>query len=971
MGYVPNLEEMMRFLVVAAAILTTLLSIGCEPKPLTVSEWGTTGYPDGLWPHEKSPLAPNPDALFGRLENGMRYVIQRNAKPEGRVSVHLNVQAGSLMEQDHELGLAHFLEHMAFNGSRNFPPGTLIPFFQKNGMAFGRDANAHTSFRETVYKLNLAEASDENLRTGLLIMRDVADGMSILPEEVDKERGVVLSEKAARDSKEHRAASRMRDILFQGTRFANEPIGEEAIIRNASAETIRGFYEAWYRPELMVLVVVGEIEPRSVEKRIIELFSDMTPRTPKPALPEWGEVRHQGLTAYADIYDTEQTIVRIRGMKPRKWDDDSEAVQRRMILEAMASSMISNRLARIREKNSGPYIKAGTSARESFNMFPYVTMSAICEGDRWRESLSVLQTELTRALEHGFLQEELDEVRTQYLRFYERQVEREADTPNENVAAMIIGCMNANRVYQNWTQTAELFTRFLNQATPEEVHKAFVSAWDTGNRIVAVTGNADIPGNNASEEVRLAWEAGQDAETAAPEKRKSVAYPYVEEPAERGNAVSRENRQLEGSDLVLREVTFANGLKLRMLPTDFATDYLAVTLHIGNGLNAVEDERFILAQVAGMANANSGFGRLAREEARRVKARKGYSVGLSVGMESFIISGSGRPKDSEAVLRAMWTEFRDPSFGQRDLDFALETLRLNDAGRRRDVPSTLGDEMRSFLFGEGLRNTPITESDANNLNLQDLQMFIRWACTRGNPVMNVVGDFNPEEFEKLAARFFGADSLKWGETAPADHIFIPDFPEGGNRIVTMDTGIGQAGVVTAFQRDLADPYDRKALATRRLLAAVLRDRLREHVREKLGASYSPSARYRVGDLTGYGLYIIKIGTQPDKVSILREAVDKTVAGLTEGNITPEELNKMRKPMLTGLKRMLDSNSTWMNLLNRTARRDLPYFAWMAQTSDVLESITAEDLNREAAEAFTTNKRAVLVVTESPAVAEAK
>ena len=338
---------MSRYLAVISLLFLAMTSCATRTAPQAPHP-DEAYWLDGLWPHEKSTLPRHDKAVYGRLPNGFRYIIQPNRKPEGRVTMHLDVQAGSLMERDDELGIAHFLEHLAFNGSKHFSAGELIPFFQRNGMAFGRDLNAHTSYQETVYKLNLSNTEQHNLDTALTFMRDIADGLRITQEEVDKERGVILSEKAARDSIEHRAGSRLRGKMYAGTRFTNEPIGEETIIRTVSPATIENFYQAWYRPEQMILVVTGEVEPAAMEKQIAEIFRDLKARAPRRNLPAWGDIALQGPTFFHDHYIAETTAVRISALQPRTWEDDSLEVQRAMVHQAMASSILSRRFHKLK-----------------------------------------------------------------------------------------------------------------------------------------------------------------------------------------------------------------------------------------------------------------------------------------------------------------------------------------------------------------------------------------------------------------------------------------------------------------------------------------------------------------------------------------------------------------------------------------------------------------------------------------------
>lgn len=951
----------------AVAILLFLLLAGCLHQPPLPVQQGEAHWLDGLWPHEKSELPRHESALYGRLENGMRYIIQHNAKPQGRVTMQLNVQVGSLMERDNELGLAHFLEHMAFNGGRNFPPGELIPFFQKNGMAFGRDANAHTSYQETVYKLNLVSPEAENLQQGLLVLRDVADGLSILPEEVDKERGVILAEKAARDSEQYRAGRRVREVLFGGTRFLNDPIGEEEIIRQATAETIRGFYEAWYRPEYMVLVVVGEVNPADVEARIKAMFGDFKPHAaPRPVLP-WGDAVHTGLIPFHDRYNAEFTIVRMGAVKPRTWRNDSESVQREMAFAAMANSILSTRLQRIKASGNAPYMEAHVRQSDTFNLFPSADIVAKCEAGKWQASLTVVQDELNRALRHGFMQEEVETVRAEMLRAYAKLAERSANLENDFVAKTIIGCLNGNRVYQSWQQTYDMYSRFFNEATPQLLHNALVSAWNSGNRLLFVTGNADIPGD-ASAILRAAWQAGEERDIAPPKPLSQLDYPYINEPQVPGTVAERAVLPVPGTALSLHEVRFANGLMLRMLPTPFLQGKSSLSLHTGAGTDAMEDAHYTQAVLASLTDQQSGFGRLSTDEARQLARREGFNAQSSLTPRSLIISGAGETEDMAGILQAMWTQFNDPMIEEKDRAQLLKTLTVADAARDKTVSSAMDHRGRAYFFGASPRNLPVTAQQAQAFTVEQLQHTLRELHAPADGVLNIVGDFDPEQAENLVARYFGAPDVVWAAPDHVSHRQSYVFPPANDRerAFTVRAELGQAALQIAFHRNVHDVSDRREMAVRRLLAAVVRDRLRDTVREELGASYSPGMRYWVEDTDGFGLYIIRIETRTDQLPLLLKAVDDVLADVSTGNIRPDELERQRLPMLSGWETSRRENTVYARLLNQIARQDKPFMQWDAEYPGLLMSITAQDLNAEAAQAFAAQNRAVMTGTEAPA-----
>jgi len=251
------------------------------------------------WPHEKSDLDPDPALVFGKLPNGFRYVLMENHEPKARVSMHLNIQAGSMNESDHEQGLAHFLEHMMFNGSTHFKPGELVKYFQNIGMQFGPDANAHTGFYETVYDVLLPEGDRENLKKGLVVLKDYAQGAFLLQSEIDKEKKVVLAEKRTRDSASYRTfVSTLKFELLDTSIPERLPIGKENIIKNSDRSLLKKFYDTWYRPENMVIVMTGDFDTGTAAKLIKKNFSSISARAQRKPDADIAEINHKGIKPF-------------------------------------------------------------------------------------------------------------------------------------------------------------------------------------------------------------------------------------------------------------------------------------------------------------------------------------------------------------------------------------------------------------------------------------------------------------------------------------------------------------------------------------------------------------------------------------------------------------------------------------------------------------------------------------------------
>ena len=311
---------------------------------LNEAQPSTTGFIK--WPHENSDLLPDPALVFGKLPNGFRYVLMQNHKPKDRVSIHLDIQAGSLHEDDDQQGLAHFLEHMLFCGSTHFKPGELVKYLQSIGMQFGADANAHTGFYETVYDLLLPGGDRENLEKGLIVMQDYAEGALILQSEVDRERKVILSEKRSRDSVSYRTFESRIKVELPDARISKRlPIGLENVIKKADRNKLKAFYDTWYRPEKMILVMVGDFDTKLALSLIEKNFSQLSARAPAKPMPDAGKITHRGIKPFYHFEkEAGNTKISLEVLKKVEEQPDSFAFQKQMLIKNFANQIVQDSL---------------------------------------------------------------------------------------------------------------------------------------------------------------------------------------------------------------------------------------------------------------------------------------------------------------------------------------------------------------------------------------------------------------------------------------------------------------------------------------------------------------------------------------------------------------------------------------------------------------------------------------------------
>lgn len=930
------------------------------------------GWYDGAWPHERAAaddpaLAPHDEALFGRLSNGMRYLIVPNARPAGRVSLHFNVQAGSLMETDDQLGLAHFLEHMAFNGSRHFPPGALIPFLQQNGMSFGGDANAHTSYAETVYTLDLPAADAAVIDKGLLVMRDVADGMLLRPEEVDKERGVILAEKQDRDTEKSRSARARRNALYAGTRYVNETIGSEAVIRAADSARLRAFYDAWYRPERMVLVMVGDVAPATARAAVERAFTDLAAHGPITPMPDIGVPAHVGITASFDPASENGASVSVTAMHAPRSQPDSLAVQRTQLMDALAQHAFQGRLLARASAPASPLLGAHVAFANAFEMLETSTVAARCAPDRWQDALSTVEQELRAALEDGFTDREFDDARKFYVARFEAMLREQGNRTSGDIAKEAVATINADRVFQSTRQTCALVLDLLHSTTRADVEAAFRQRWDTGNRLLHVAGAPALRplGDGAGQAIVGAWSRSAAVPARRGVAEASVSFPYLTEPDRVVPVASDQRTRIAATrDVTLerRTVTLANGMVLHLLSTPFEKGRFAATLLFGEGRRALSTDDDRVARAAERALQEEALGRLSREAFRSQLAWRLNGVAERHEDDVCAIRVGGNTREQDVAITALWTQFRDPMVTAAGRARALEALK---AERKRATARVVMEASREFLYG-GTRNLDVLdEADMAAVPLERMQAYLAATRAAGPRALVVVGDFDADTLVARATRLF-ADAAP----VPPATWNAPDvpFPHGRTRTDHAEDPAGSSVLVAAWRRDLPDETDRPALAVRRLLAATLNDALREEVRERLGAAYAPRGMYRHDtEFGGFGMYTATARTDAAAIEAVRDAVRRVASRLARGDVPKGTANRLRGPILTALSTAATSNQHWNGLLTQEARTGRPHLAWSEGFPALLRTVTDADLAREAARAFGTPGAELTVIGEPVAV----
>jgi zinc protease len=895
------------------------------------------------WPHQQSDIPADPKAVFGKLANGMRYLIYPNAEPPGRVSLRLHIAAGSLMENDDQLGLAHFLEHMVFNGSKNFTPDELIPRMQRLGIAFGAHVNAYTSFDETVYMLDLPDLSEEMLKLGFTVMRDFGDGAKLDATEIDRERGVILAEKTSRDSVGYRLMEQQFSELLPDSRVSKRfPIGVEEVIKTAPRERFVDFYTRYYTPERMTFVVVGDLDPAAVEARIQETFGSMLNPSEPGADPDLGSVTPaDGVVAavFADkeVPATDLSLLSVRPFRPVA---DTRTRRLSMLPLGLAHAAIGRRFERIAKQQGSPIASGSASRQEIFNHAELGSLDVSAAGDRWQEALPVLEQEFRRALEFGFTDAEIAEAKANLLNTYQQAVKGAASRKSDGIATSVARSIHEGSVFSTPETDLEVIASGLDTATAETCHAAFREFWaDQGLHLVLTTKEEPA---DARALLLSIYEESRTKPVEAPAQQSAVPFAY----GDFGPAGELESRE-EIADPGLVQCVLSNGVRLNFKRTDFEKSSIRLLARFGSGKISQPKGRAGLDFFTSTVFDAGGLGKHSVDELQQILAGRNVSSSFAVADDSFSLSGRTTPEDLELQLQLMCAQLVDPGFREEALtQFTkaippiLQQLRHSPAGAQAG--------MDAWLHGGDSRWAVPTEGKLSSFTLDEARSWLNPALTKGYLELSIVGDFDEQVLLPLVLKTFGALPARAASKPALTAARRVAFPRAPKEVTfTYDSKISQGTAMVVWKTD-GLRGNQKLFRRLNLLGEILSDRLRKEIREKLGASYSPNAGPGGSEgLDGFGYLAAECAGKAEDAKRLADLTVRLAGSLAKNGTEPDELERSRKPLQSQILKSQRDNSYWLNTVLAQSQEDPARLELIRGRDADYASITPEDLNAVA------------------------
>jgi zinc protease len=917
------------------------------------------------WPHETADLAPDPAVVWGRLDNGMRYVLLPNHTPKDRVSLRLLIDAGSLMEGDDQRGLAHFLEHMAFKGSENMPAGDLVQYLERLGMAFGADTNARTSFESTVYILELPANDAQLIDRSLLVLREKADRLLIPAAELERERGVVLSERRLRDTAQFRAVEDNLAFLFPGTRVPERmPIGLESVIGHAPRERLLEFYRTYYTPSRTTLVAVGAIDPASFAQAVRKHFDSFRARGADVPNPELGEIGVRGLETRFHHEPEGRTSIVLQIARPLPAQPDVHARRVHEINLHLAHAIVSRRLATLSMQPGAVFLGGSAHSDEFLDLARTGTVMLNARPEQWRAALAVGEQELRRALTHGFTAGELDEQRRSLLSEFEERARAAATRESPDLADELADTLTEGRVFTSPAQDLAEVKRIMGSVTTESMLQALRGLWAGSGPLVFLAGPLELDDPEAA--IAQAYRASQAVAVAAPAEN------AIQEFAYRSFGATPQVVERRVSDVLeVTQLRFANNARANLKQTKFEANSVLVAVRFGGGRLELPRDKPGLERLAQSAFVAGGLEKHSLDELNRIIAGRSVGLGFEVEDDSFVLGGRTTPGDLELQLQLLAAYLVAPGYRDEALErFRKGLPQLYQSLERTPMGVMQKDVVRFLRSGDPRFGYP-EQGVLAVRTLDELRAAMREALTQGYLEVSVVGDFDLERAVEAVGKTFGS--------LPPRAARKPPFSEA--REVRFPTGRG----ITAFPYDTNDPKALSAVywpttdfskisEVRRLfvLAKVLGNRVLERVRNEQGLTYTAQGDHAPSQaFPDYGFLYAIVDAPPDKARLLVSEIAALGAALHRDGVTEDELERARNPVVNELKRLLSTNAYLLSAIISGSQEQPEKLKRAATSLQEISSLTVADLN-EVARKYLRPEAAlpVVVVPRAPAAKKA-
>ena len=892
------------------------------------------------------PIPADKEVRTGRLDNGLTYYIRHNEKPKGQADFYILHNVGAIQEEDDQQGLAHFLEHMAFNGTKNLPGKQLIEYLETVGVKFGYNLNAGTSWDQTVYNISDVPTSRQGIiDSAMLILHDWSHFIALRPEEIDSERGVIMEELRTRDGASWRSTMKLLQALGKGTRYEHRNlIGYLDGLKSFEHDALERFYKKWYRPDYQAIVIVGDLDAEATEARLKSLMADIPAPAADAAQKEVIVVPDNEEPIVTIYTDPEMQGSRVqlfikRPAMPTQMNDKVawEVVN---VIESFLTTMENARLQEIAMQPDAPFLGAGMDSGDVIGIIPTLNataFTAMTQDGKLAEGFEALYTEMEKIRRHGFTQSEFERAQENLMRQVERTYANRNDRTNEQFVNIYLENYRKNEPMPDAETEWKLDSMLIKMLNVETVNAFAKETIQPTNQVIVITAPEKEGIANPTEEEILAIREKVTASEIEAYEDDVVKEPLIPEGTQlKGSPVKK---TVENKEYGATVWTLANGTQIVVKPTKFKADEVRMNAQSKGGLSILPDAEYYMGEMMPAVSSMSGVGKFSATELRKQLSGKSATVQPSVGEYASAVNASCSPKDIETMLQLVYLNFTQPRFDRNDYDNLMKMLRTQLENAKSNPDFQMQEKVIDVLYGHNPRRQVISTELLDEFSFEALPAIYKKLYPDGNSFrFTFVGNIDPETLKPLVEKYIGSIPASKKPMTFADD---KAYPVKGEVTEDFSTPMQQPKVSVnyTFTGDMDYSLENKAALS--FLTQALNSRYLVSIREEKGGTYGVQV-YGSTDWIPRETYTMTIAfdTNAEMADELCEIILKELRTIAEEGPLTEDIEKHREFMLKNWKNSLDENGPWMQYLQAKYGSGLDYLAGQEQA---IRSLTNADV----------------------------
>ena len=892
------------------------------------------------------PIPADKEVRTGRLDNGLTYYIRHNEKPKGQADFYILHNVGAIQEEDDQQGLAHFLEHMAFNGTKNLPGKQLIEYLETVGVKFGYNLNAGTSWDQTVYNISDVPTSRQGIiDSAMLILHDWSHFIALRPEEIDSERGVIMEELRTRDGASWRSTMKLLQALGKGTRYEHRNlIGYLDGLKSFEHDALERFYKKWYRPDYQAIVIVGDLDAEATEARLKSLMADIPAPAADAAQKEVIVVPDNEEPIVSIYTDPEMQGSRVqlfikRPAMPTQMNDKVawEVVN---VIESFLTTMENARLQEIAMQPDAPFLGAGMGSGDVIGIIPTLNataFTAMTQDGKLAEGFEALYTEMEKIRRHGFTQSEFERAQENLMRQVERTYANRNDRTNEQFVNIYLENYRKNEPMPDAETEWKLDSMLIKMLNVETVNAFAKETIQPTNQVIVITAPEKEGIANPTEEEILAIREKVTASEIEAYEDDVVKEPLIPKGTQlKGSPVKK---TVENKEYGATVWTLANGTQIVVKPTKFKADEVRMNAQSKGGLSILPDAEYYMGEMMPAVSSMSGVGKFSATELRKQLSGKSATVQPSVGEYASAVNASCSPKDIETMLQLVYLNFTQPRFDRNDYDNLMKMLRTQLENAKSNPDFQMQEKVIDVLYGHNPRRQVISTELLDEFSFEALPAIYKKLYPDGNSFrFTFVGNIDPETLKPLVEKYIGSIPASKKPMTFADD---KAYPVKGEVTEDFSTPMQQPKVSVnyTFTGDMDYSLENKAALS--FLTQALNSRYLVSIREEKGGTYGVQV-YGSTDWIPRETYTMTIAfdTNAEMADELCEIILKELRTIAEEGPLTEDIEKHREFMLKNWKNSLDENGPWMQYLQAKYGSGLDYLAGQEQA---IRSLTNADV----------------------------